>query len=83
MKTIEEVLEYAEHLNKTTPKGITLNPKIEGLNAEDIKALCEQENGTYFKGDNIILPSDWCSVTLGRIDFILSSKKQVKVKSIF
>jgi len=83
MKTIEEVLEYAEKLNKSIPKDVHVSIKVEGLNAKDIKALSDQENGNYFKGDNIILPNDWCSVTLGKIDFILSSKPIVKVKSIF
>jgi len=83
MKTIKQVLEYAEKLNKITPVGVSTSVKVEGLNAKDIKALSDQENGNYFQGNNIVLPSDWCSVTLGKIDFILSSKPIVKVKSIF
>ena len=83
MKTIEEVLDYAEELNKITPQGVITSVKVENLNANDIKALCHQENGNYFKGDNSILDCDWGSVTLGKVDFILSSKKPIKVKSIF
>ena len=83
MKTIEEVLDYAEELNKITPVGVTTSVKIEALKADDIKALCNQENGNYFKGDNSILDCDWGSVTLGKVDFILSSKPIIKEKSIF
>ena len=83
MKTIEEVLELAEKLNELSPINGWVQVKIEGLDAKEIKALCKQENGNYHKGEGIILPADWGSVTLGKIDFILSSKKIELLKPIF
>jgi len=86
MKTIEEVLELAEKLNELSPATGFISVKIEGLNAKEIKALSEQEGGNYYKGDKdkyAVLPADWCSLKLGEVDFILSSKKIEKVKPIF
>jgi hypothetical protein len=83
MKTIEEVLELAEKLNELSPTTGYISAKVEGLDAKQIKALSDQENGNYYKGDSIILPADWASVRLGKVDFILSSKKIEKVKPIF
>jgi hypothetical protein len=69
MKTIEEVLELAEKLNELTFTNGYISVKVEGLDAKEIKALSDQEN--------------WCSLKLGEVDFILSSRKIEKVKPIF
>ncbi len=86
MTTIEEVLELAEKLNELSPINGYISVKVEGLDAKQIKALSDQEDGNYYKGDKnkyAVLPADWASVRLGKVDFILSSKKIEKVKPIF
>lgn len=76
---MDEVLNLASKLNEFDINNGYITVRIEGLDATEIKALCRQENGSYFKGDNIILPADWGSVKLGNVEFILSSKKTNKV----
>ena len=83
MKTIEEVLELAEKLNELSPATGFISAKIEGLDAKEIKALSDQEGENNYKGDSIILPADWASVKLGKVDFILSSKPIELLKPIF
>lgn len=86
MKTIEEVLELAEKLNELSPATGFISVKIEGLDAKEIKALSDQENGNYYKGDKdkyAVLPADWACVTLGKVEFILSSKPIELLKPIF
>ena len=86
MKTIEEVLELAEKLNELTFTNGYISVKVEGLDAKEIKALSDQEGGNYYKGDKnkyAVLPADWACVELGKVEFILSSRKIEKVKPIF
>jgi len=74
MKTIEEVLDYAEKLNELHSEDVDLDVTIKGIeDPTDIFKLSQQERGQYFE------PSDmhkhhWCAVTLGKIDFIITSK---------
>ena len=77
--TITQVLNLAETLNKVyeatniSHHEITING-IEST--EDLKAIAKQENGNFWEADNSIADYNWCCVTLGKIEFILTDKKQ-------
>jgi len=76
--TIDQVLDLAEVLNKVyEAENITKHEMtIHGIESiEDMKAIAKQQDGNFWTPDNMIADYNWCSVTLGKIEFILTNKK--------
>jgi len=73
--TIEQALDLAEALNKVydATNVATHDVTIHGIESEDdLEQLARQENGNFFSFDNYFC----CSVRLGKVDFILTSKNK-------
>ena len=77
--TIEQVLDLAEVLNKVyeTESVSHHEMTINGIESiEDLEQIAKQENGNFWEPDRNIADYHWCVVKLGKIDFILTNKKQ-------
>lgn len=80
--TIAELLDYSEELNKLiTAENLRFDVTIMDIASdEDIEALAKQEGGSFFK-PCIDLPWVWCTVKLGKVDFMVRGvKKNIEVK---
>lgn len=71
--TIEQALDLAETLNKVyeATNVVTHDVTINGIkDLNDLEQLAKQERGNYFAFEDYFC----CSVKLGKINFILTSK---------
>ncbi len=69
LKTIDEVLDLAESLNKLMADNVEMTIDVSGIeNVDDIKLICNQERGDFFEPCDS-LDYHWCYVKIDKVTF--------------